>query len=67
MKFSQRLQWQSPPNRLSQVVAEKRAAGSPVLDITESNPTRARLSYPPDLLAPLASAGGLHTIPRRKG
>ena len=43
------------PNRLTAAVAARRAAGQPLLDLTESNPTRVGLAYPDDLLAPLGS------------
>jgi len=52
--FSTRSRWDLVPNRLAALVEAKRAAGARLLDLTESNPTRARLPYPPDLLAPLA-------------
>jgi hypothetical protein len=49
--FSRRLRWPYPPNRLSRVLDEKRLGGVSVLDLTESNPTRAGLSYPADAIA----------------
>jgi aspartate/methionine/tyrosine aminotransferase len=45
-------------NRLALAVRRARAAG-PLLDLTESNPTRAGFEYPADLLAPLAHPRGL--------
>ena len=48
--FSSRLDWDLPPNRLSRALAAKRAAGAPLLDLTESNPTRAGFDYPPAIL-----------------
>jgi aspartate/methionine/tyrosine aminotransferase len=39
--FSQRLTWNLARNRLSRVLDEKQAAGASILDLTESNPTRA--------------------------
>jgi alanine-synthesizing transaminase len=54
--FSSRTRWDLRPNRLAEALARKRAAGVPVLDLTESNPTRAGLPYPEDLLDALASA-----------
>jgi len=44
--FSQRFHWSDQPNRLSQDLAAKRAAGARILDLTESNPTHAGLQYP---------------------
>jgi alanine-synthesizing transaminase len=48
--FSSRFHWDVHPNRLSRLLSAKHAAGAVVLDLTESNPTRASLDYPPDLL-----------------
>ena len=49
--FSRRLKWPFPPNRLSHLLEEKRARGADLLDLTESNPTRAGLSYPAEAIA----------------
>ena len=43
--FSSRLHWDSPPNPLLEALAAKRAAGAEILDLTESNPTRAGFDY----------------------
>ena len=39
--YSTRLPWSSPVNKLSRLLREKRD----VLDLTESNPTRAGIAY----------------------
>jgi alanine-synthesizing transaminase len=44
--FSTRLSWDLRPNRISALLEAKRSAREPILDLTESNPTRALLSYP---------------------
>jgi alanine-synthesizing transaminase len=44
--FSSRLDWDLKPNRLTVLLESKRRAGAPILDLTESNPTRAGFSYP---------------------
>ncbi len=44
--FSTRLHWDAPLNRLTQTLHQLRADGLPILDLTESNPTRAGLIYP---------------------
>jgi aspartate/methionine/tyrosine aminotransferase len=44
--FSSRLHWDLQPNRIAVALAAKRAAGSEILDLTESNPTRAGFDYP---------------------
>jgi aspartate/methionine/tyrosine aminotransferase len=56
--FSTRTRWDLRPNRLSHLLAAKHAAGVRVLDLTESNPTRAGIPYPEDLLAALARPEG---------
>jgi len=44
--FSNRTPASLQPNRLSRRVADLRAAGAPLIDLTLSNPTRAGLAYP---------------------
>jgi len=44
--FSSRLHWDLRPNRLAQALAAMRRHGAEILDLTESNPTRAGFSYP---------------------
>ncbi|MGP8245593.1 MAG: pyridoxal phosphate-dependent aminotransferase [Bryobacteraceae bacterium] len=46
MNFSTRLEWAPVPNRLTRLLMEKRRAGEAILDLTESNPTRAGFDYP---------------------
>lgn len=48
--FSSRLDWTVRPNALSELLADKRQRGEPLLDLTESNPTRAGIEYPSGLL-----------------
>jgi alanine-synthesizing transaminase len=45
MIFSQRLHWETRPNRLTELLARKRAEAATILDLTESNPTNASLNY----------------------
>ncbi len=61
--LSSRTRWDLRPNRLAERLAERRAAGRRLLDLTESNPTRAGLPYPADLLAPLAQKASLRYEP----
>src|SRR3989449_7722869 len=49
--FSRRLKWPYPPNRLSRLLQEKRRRRVDLFDLTESNPTRAGLSYPGEAIA----------------
>jgi aspartate/methionine/tyrosine aminotransferase len=57
--FSARLPTERSSNRLTRAVQQARAQARPILDLTESNPTRAGFEYTSDLLAPLADARGL--------
>jgi alanine-synthesizing transaminase len=66
--FSSRLNWSAPPNPLATLLRKKRAAGEPVLDLTESNPTQAGFKYPRDLILPaLADARSLRYEPEPAG
>jgi alanine-synthesizing transaminase len=66
--FSSRLQWDSQPNPLSTLLAEKRRSGAAILDLTESNPTRAGLAYPgSELLAALTDLRALQYDPDPRG
>ncbi len=49
VNFSQRTSWPRRPNALSAALAQRRARGLPVIDLTLSNPTRAGLAYPDDI------------------
>ncbi len=52
--FSRRLPPHADLNALTEALA-RRAGRGPVVDLTESNPTRARIAYPPDLLRGLSA------------
>jgi hypothetical protein len=66
--FSHRLNWDAPSNPLSTLLEEKRRAGARVLDLTESNPTRAGLSYPQEaILGALADPASLRYDPNPRG
>jgi alanine-synthesizing transaminase len=49
--FSSRFPWRAEPNALSRSLTEMQAAGAAVIDLTESNPTRAGFSYRWDEIA----------------
>ena len=53
--FSSRLPDIFASNALSRSLDRLRAAGTPLLDLTETNPTAVGLSYPDDVLAPLSN------------
>ena len=66
--FSSRLQWDSQPNPLSILLAEKRRSSAVILDLTESNPTHAGLDYAGgELLAALADPRALRYDPDPRG
>lgn len=59
--FSKRAQWDAPVNRLTIARDERRRAGAELLDLTESNPTRAAISYPLDQLSEALARGARST------
>jgi alanine-synthesizing transaminase len=65
--FSARVRRGPGRNRLSVALEARRAAGLPVLDLTESNPTRAGFEYPPALLEALALPHALLYAPQALG
>ena len=48
--FSSRFHWDFRTNRLTQALEAARRDGARILDLTESNPTRAGLVYPPEIV-----------------
>jgi aspartate/methionine/tyrosine aminotransferase len=67
-RFSSRLKWDWPPNQLAQVLAAKRRGGARILDLTESNPTRAGFAYPEtEILEALGDARSLRYEPTPAG
>lgn len=67
MRFSSRLPWNHPENCLSRALARRRAAGLPILDLTQSNPTRAGLLYEDRICAALADSRALIYEPHPAG
>jgi aspartate/methionine/tyrosine aminotransferase len=65
--FSNRLHGHAEVNVLSRAVAAAKAAGTPLADLTESNPTKVGLPYPADLLASAASERALCYDPQPLG
>ena len=49
------------------LLAAKRRSGAPILDLTESNPTRAGIPYAPDILDSLAAPESLRYDPDPRG
>ncbi len=66
--FSARVPNDLRPNSLTHLLASRRAAGLEVLDLTESNPTRAGLAYPTkEILASLSNPASLTYDPQPAG
>src|SRR3954453_22995927 len=65
--FSSRFSWDFRPNRLTLALNARRAAGACVLDLTESNPTHAGLTYPPEIVSSLADGNILVYEPSAGG
>jgi alanine-synthesizing transaminase len=61
--FSSRTPADLTPNRLADALTDARAAGRHLVDLTESNPTRAGFDYPHDLLLPLSDRRALAYAP----
>ena len=66
--FSRRLTWNTRPNALGLLLARKRAEGTPVCDLTVSNPTQAGFSYPEaEILSAFQNARALSYHPHPAG
>jgi alanine-synthesizing transaminase len=65
--FSARTRFDLAVNRLARALEAKRRRGAEILDLTESNPTRAGFSYPEDLLAVLDQREALRYEPSALG
>jgi alanine-synthesizing transaminase len=65
--FSSRFHWDSKPNRLAQILAQKRAEDAPVIDLTQSNPTQAGFRYPLDVVYAFDDSAMLWYEPSPRG
>jgi len=66
--FADRTDWNLQPNRLSKTLAQHRAAGKPLLDLTISNPTECGFDYDSHaILQALANPASLTYDPAPKG
>src|SRR5215208_1330221 len=65
--LSRRLPPHADVNALTRALAARRAAGRPIADLTQSNPTRAGFTYPPRLLESLAAPAALTYQPQARG
>src|SRR6478736_3277150 len=64
---SSRLPASLEPNAVARALQGKRRRGAAIVDLTESNPTRAGFTYPEDLLAPLGDKRALEYDPLALG
>jgi alanine-synthesizing transaminase len=66
--FTERTGWERHPNRLAEMLDERRRRGLPLLDLTVSNPTECGIVYPAtDILAAFQSTDILQYHPDPKG
>jgi alanine-synthesizing transaminase len=66
--FASRTNWSLTPNRLSQLIEERRQHGMPLLDLTESNPTRCGFNFDAEkLLGALGDPRALSYEPDPRG
>src|SRR5262245_47716117 len=66
--FSRRTAWERSTNRLADRVEQARLAGSAILDLTETNPTRVGIGYPAaEILASLSLPEALDYEPDPQG
>jgi aspartate/methionine/tyrosine aminotransferase len=66
--FSHRTSWRRSPNALTRALAEARASGQKILDLTISNPTEAGIRPDPEIvLAALANPEAMHYDPQPRG
>ena len=65
--FSRRLPSNTEVNAVTRALAALTGRGAAVVDLTESNPTRVELPYPPHLLQPLSDARALQYEPHPLG
>jgi len=66
--FSKRFKWSLESNRFARLIEEKKRSGARILDLTESNPTRAGFDYPAEeILGALAQAPSMLYEPAPRG
>jgi alanine-synthesizing transaminase len=66
--FSQHTNWRLTPNAFTRAIAEARASGQKILDLTVSNPTEAGIRPDPEIvLAALANPEAMHYDPQPRG
>lgn len=66
--FSRRFKWSLESNRFARVIEAKKKSGARILDLTESNPTRAGFDYPvEEILGALAQTPAMLYEPAPRG
>lgn len=66
--FSTRTNWNFTPNKISRLIEDRRRKGLPIMDLTESNPTRCGFDYPQvEILEALSNPENLLYQPDPKG
>ncbi|MGE0128724.1 MAG: pyridoxal phosphate-dependent aminotransferase [Blastocatellales bacterium] len=66
--FSKRFKWSLETNQFARLIEAKKKSGAQILDLTESNPTRAGFDYPAEeILAALAQAPAMLYEPAPRG
>ena len=66
--FSKRFKWSLESNRFARVIEAKKKSGARILDLTESNPTRAGFDYPvEEILGALAQTPAMLYEPAPRG
>lgn len=65
--FASRTEWNRALNSVAARLHALRRSGARILDLTESNPTKCALTYPLDLLSPLADRANLVYEPSPRG
>jgi aspartate/methionine/tyrosine aminotransferase len=66
--FSKRFKWDLEPTRFARLIEKKKRAVARILDLTESNPTRAGFDYPAEeILGALAQAPAMLYEPAPRG
>jgi alanine-synthesizing transaminase len=63
IRWSRRLPWGEPWNRLTRAIAERSARGLATIDLTATNPTRVGLAYPEAELAELLARSAAPDYP----
>jgi len=67
MKFAKRTAWNLESNPLTSLLEDRRKAGRPLIDLTQSNPTDCAFKYPEGLSETLSDPGNLCYSPSAAG